>query len=88
MYSVFCLVVHQRIYIFPAEPLLRLMMLDPNFSSKPVSMFNALFSKMFGNIVNQGQFLIVSPVFLMFFRIHLSPGDARKEVGGIGRVSV
>ena len=40
IYSVFCLVVHQRICIFLAETLLMLMMVHPKFSSKPVSIFN------------------------------------------------
>ena len=47
MYSVLCLVMRQRICIFPAETLLMLTMLDQNLSSKFVSMFNALFSKSF-----------------------------------------
>ena len=49
VYSVFCLVVHQRICTFPAETLLMLMMLDQNFSSKRVSIFNALCSKRLGS---------------------------------------
>ena len=44
-----------------------LMMLDPSFSSKLVSKFNALFSKRFGSyFFVSDNCLIIFPVLLMF----------------------
>ena len=81
IYSVLRLVTHQGICIFPAETLLMLMMLNQKFSSTPVSIFNDIFSRGFEAI----NFTVT---IFDHLRSHMSPGDARKEVGGMWHVSV
>ena len=86
--NVFCLVAHQRICIFPAETLLLQMMLDPNFSSKLVSIFNVFLLRSLAATFASVAIFEHFPRVLDFLRMHLSPGDVRKEVGGIGRIPV
>ena len=66
-YSVFCLVIHHRICIFPAKTLLMLMMLGQNVSSKPLSIFTALFSTGLEAAFSSVAFFDHFRMFLTFF---------------------